>query len=438
MRLNRKILAAFAVPSLPLAAVGLPTVVYLPPYYSSELGLSLSAVGMIFLLVRLIDIPLDPFIGHAIDRTTTRFGRFRPWLAGGGLMVMAGAMATYMASPGISVAAAFAGVLVLYIGYSGITVAHTAWGATLTDDYHERSRVFGWWMVIAQLGMLIVLTLPPIFARLTPGGGSAPGIHAMGWMIIAGLPLTLIWMFAQVPERPRLKDHAPKLGDLVTVFRNPLMRKLLAVDLIANLAPGITGALFLFFFEAAKGYGAVEASLLLLVYFVFGMIGVPLWTAIARRTSKHRTIVLALFLYAITQAATFLLPPDNWPLAAVSMALAGLPYGATMFLLRAMLADVSDAETLRSGQEKTGLFYAAAVAVQKLGYAIPVGLTYPVLGYLGFEARLGTGNSASAIDGLTMLFVVPPVLLALIAAWVVSSWPLDAKAQAANAEALRS
>ena len=437
MRLHRKILGAFAAPCLPLAAVGLPTVVYLPPYYSSELGLSLSAVGLIFLVVRLIDIPLDPLIGHAIDRTTTRAGRFRPWLAGGTLVLMAGGAAAYLAAPRISAGAALAGLLLLYVGYSVVMVAQTAWGATLTDDYHERSRVFGWWMLVTQLGMLVVLALPPLLARLYPQAGTAPGIHAMGWLVIAGAPLTIALMFLLVRERPRLKDHAPRLTDLLVVMRNPLMRRLLAVDLIANLAPGITGALFLFFFEAVKGYPAVQASSLLLVYFVFGMLGIPLWTWLARTTSKHRAIVFALVFYAATQTATVLLPADNWVLAAIGMALAGLPYGATMFLLRAMLADVSDAETLASGQEKTGLFYAAAVAVQKLGYAIPVGLTYPVLAWLGFEAKLGTANSASAIDGLTLLFTLPPALLALTAAWVVNGWPLDARAHAANAAALR-
>jgi GPH family glycoside/pentoside/hexuronide:cation symporter len=74
-------LAAFAAPCLPLAALGLPLVVYLPEYYVSELGLSLSVVGAAFLLVRVADIILDPILGGMMDRTRTRIGRFRPWLA---------------------------------------------------------------------------------------------------------------------------------------------------------------------------------------------------------------------------------------------------------------------------------------------------------------------------------------------------------------------
>lgn len=437
MPLRRATLFAFAAPCLPMAAVGLPVVVYLPPYYASELGLGLEAVGLIFLVVRLIDIPLDPVLGHLIDRTGGRLGRFRPWLAAGALLLTIGAWLSFMAEPGISAGLALAGLLILYMGYSAVMVAQTAWGATLSDDYHERSRVFGWWMAANQIGMLVVLMLPPLLPRLIPGAGVATGIHGMGWLVIASAPLAALWCLAVVRERPRGGTHA-KLSDFAAVVANPLMRRLLLVDLLANLAPGVTGALFLFFFEAVKGYPPASASALLLVYFLAGLAGVPLWMRLARATSKHIAIVVALLFYCVTQGSTFLLPPDNWPVAALVMVLAGLPYGASALLLRAMLADLAEAETLRSGSDKTGLFYAAGVAVQKLGYAIPVGILYPVLGFLGFEAAQSASNPGSALDGLTFLFTAVPVALALAAAAVVRGWPIDAAMQARTAAALRS
>ena len=259
----------------------------------------------------------------------------------------------------------------------------------------------------------------------------------MGWLIILGAPLAAVWCIGVVREQPRPGTHVGQLSDFRAVLANSLMRRLLAVDLLANLGPGVTGALFLFFFEAVKGYPPVTASSLLLVYFLGGLAGVPVWTALARRTSKHHAIVVALLVYCGAQSLTFFLPPDNWPVAALGMALAGLPYGAPALLLRAMIADIADAETLRSGNAKTGLFYAAGVAVQKLGYAIPVGLLYPLLGAVGFVATKGVGNSAEAIGWVTGLFVGVPVVLALAAAWVVRGWPIDAATQSATAAALR-
>lgn len=436
LKIRTGVLAAFAAPCLPVAAIGLPVVVHLPPYYAGSLGLDLATVGLLFLVVRLVDVPLDPIIGHLVDGTRGRFGRFRPWVAGGSLVIMAGIYLVFMASPGLSAGRAFFGLLVMYLGYSAGLVAHTAWGAVLSDDYHERSRVFGWWQTANLLGLLLILFVPPAAQYLAGRNDPAIGVHAMGWIVLAVLPLTVLWALLVVPERQRLGTSHPTLGDIIAVARLPLLRRLLLVDLLANLAPGLAGALLLFFFEAARGYTSAQASLLLVFYFAAGMLAAPLWIRIARRTSKHGAMMAALVGYALTLTGTLVIPSNSFGLAALGMAIAGVPAVAPAFLLRAMLADLSDAATLDSGRERTGLFYAALAAVQKLGYAIPVGISYPVLQAIGFDAKLGAGNSEAAIVGLTFMFIVPPVVLALLAALVVRGWPISAEVQARTARAL--
>lgn len=436
MGLSRRVLAAFVAPCLPIAAVGLPVVVYLPPYYAGTLGLDLALVGFLFFIVRVVDVPLDPIVGHLLDRTATRWGRFRPWLAGGAAVMMAGVGAVFMATPGLGPVRAFGGLLLMYMGFSAAIVSHTAWGAVLSDDYHERSRVFGWWQTVNVAGLFLILGVPPLALWLAGSDDAALGVHAMGWVIIAGLPLAVGVALLVVPERAAIGRAEHRVGDILAVFRLPLARRLLLADLLSSLAPGLTGALFLFFFEAARGFPPGEAMQLLLFYFAAGLLTAPLWVRAARRWSKHGTLAVALVAYGVFQTALLAMPPANFGLAAAGMVLAGAPAVAPAFLLRAMMADLSDAETLRSGQERTGLFYAALVAVQKLGYALPVAASYTVLGWIDFEPALGARNAASAIGGLELMFVVPPVVLALAAALVVKGWPIDAAAQARNAAAL--
>ena len=436
MTIKRGTLAAFAAPCLPIAAVGLPVVVYLPPYYAGTLGLDLGLVGFLFFIVRVVDVPLDPIIGHLVDRTDTRFGRFRPWMIVGTLVMMAGLFAVFMAAPGISAWRAFAGLLLMYIGFSATLVSHTAWGAVLSDDYHERSRVFGWWQAANLLGLLLILAVPPAALALAGSTDKAVGVQAMGWVILATLPLAVAWNVLAVPERARLGGEHHRLGDILGVLRLPLLRRLLLIDILASLGGGLTGALFLFFFEAARGYSSAVASSLLLFYFAAGMLAAPFWVRLAGRFGKHQALALALVGCAVFQTGILLIPPDNFPVAAIGMALAGITAVAPAFLLRAMLADVSDAVTLATGQERTGLFYAALVAVQKLGYAIPVGLSYVGLELIGFVPKLGDGNSPDAIVALEMLFIGPPVVLVLTALLVVRGWPIDAETQARNAAAL--
>ena len=432
--LKRLTLAAFAAPCLPLTGVGLPLIVYLPPYYAGTLGLDLALTGIIFSAVRWIDLPLDIVFGHGIDRTDTKWGRFRPWMVIGGLVMMAGLALVFFAEPGLSPLRAFLGLLLMYAGYSAAAVAHTSWGQALSTDYHERSRIFGWWQGTNMIALMGLLAVPPLVNALGPRWGLEPstalGVHAMGWVLLALMLPALLAVSTGVPDGAPLHASPHGWGDVKTALKRPLLQRLLLIDLLATLPAGFGGALLVFFFEAARGFLQADARLLLLFYFAAGLIGAPLWGWVARRTSKHMAVAWAIGSYAVLHMGLVLAPNAGFWVAAAGMLLAGIPAVAPPFLVRAMLADVTDAETLATGRSNAGLYYAVLVGVQKLGYAIPVGLAYAVLDAVGFDAKLGAANTQSAIDGLVMLFLVPPVVSAVGAAWLARGWTIDRAAQA--------
>ena len=431
--LKRLTLAAFAAPCLPLTGVGLPLIVYLPPYYAGTLGLDLALTGIIFSAVRWIDLPLAIVFGHGIDRTDTKWGRFRPWMVIGGLVMMAGLALVFFAEPGLSPLRAFLGLLLMYAGYSAAAVAHTSWGQALSTDYHERSRIFGWWQGTNMIALMGLLAVPPLVNALGPRWGLEPstalGVHAMGWVLLALMLPALLAVSTGVPDGAPLHASPHGWGDVKTALKRPLLQRLLLIDLLATLPAGFGGALLVFFFEAARGFSQADARLLLLFYFAAGLIGAPLWGWVARRTSKHMAVAWAIGCYAVLHMGLVLAPNAGFWVAAAGMLLAGIPAVAPPFLVRAMLADVTDAETLATGRSNAGLYYAVLVGVQKLGYAIPVGLAYAVLDAVGFDAKLGAANTQSAIDGLVMLFLVPPVVSAVGAAWLARGWTIDRTAQ---------
>ena len=421
--LKRRTLAAFSGPGLPIGAVGLPMIVYLPPYYAGTLGLDLAAVGLVFFLVRAIDLPLDPVLGHWMDRTKSRLGRYRPWLLAGGLTLAAGVWLVFMATPGLSAFAAFCYLMVLYLGYSLTAVSQLGWGSTLSDDYHHRSRIFSWWMAAQVLGMILVLLLPPLVGGGTPAGG----IHAMGWFVIATAPLTVLLMALALRERDRVGERPrASWAQIRALAKNPLLLRLVLLDILTSVAPGITGAMFLFYFEHRLGFDAREASLLLLIYFVAGFAAAPLWIALAHRIGKHRALAAAALAYALFQLGLSLLPRSLGMAGAIpAMAIVGLPYIAAPSLLRAMMNDAADVDRLQNGLDRNALLQALLTSTQKISYAMPVAIIYPILSLIGFQPRPGAANTESAIWGMTLLFVLVPVALMLIAAWVASRWPLD-------------
>ncbi len=437
MRTRLAHLLAWCSPGLPVAALGLPLVVYLPPHYAGTLGLPLATVGFIFAFVRIVDIPLDPLLGALMDNTRSRWGQFRPWILGGSMVMMLGAFLLFQAEPGVTAVQAFLSLFILYIGFSCMNLAQVSWGSRLSGDYGERARIFGVWTAFNVFGTLTVLFIPPIVAKAMPMAPPAAGIHAMGWFIVMLAPLTALAAAAIVPEgEAPSESHRVRLADVRRVLADKRMVRLLLVDLLLSVASGFTGALFLFFFTAARGVPQGVASILLLGYFVAGLVSAPMWVRLARSWGKHRATALAGFWFGIAMLAVLLVPQGNVALAAVTMAIAGVPFAAPNFLLRAMLADLNDAQQLdrrlggSDGAETTGLNFAILTATAKLGYAIPVGLTYPLLDLVGFNPEPGARNSHTAILGLELLFALPSAMLAVLAGLLVWKWPITAAAHA--------
>lgn len=414
-------LAAFAAPCLPISALGLPLVVYLPEFYASELGLSLSAVGAAFLVVRLIDIFFDPVIGGMMDRTRTQWGRFRPWLVAGSPLVMIGAFALFMAKPGIGPLYLWFWLVITYAGYSMVVLSHTAWASVLSRDYQERSRVYGWWQAGNVIGMILVLTLPPIIS-LAFKGDHAAGIRSMGWFIVLLIPLSVLLSTRAVGEPPApVMRHASGLPQYLALLRRGSVRKLLLTDLLMGLAPGISGALFFFFFERIKHFDKTQAGLLLLIYFVAALAGAPLWPVLAKRIGKHQALAIASVVYAAVQICAVLTPAGNSWAGMLVLILAGLPYSAAPLLVRSMMADIGDEERLASGADRTGLLYALVNGTVKLGHALAIG-SFPLLALLGFDPKLSTAVGDAA---LIALYAVVPAAMGLVVAAVMLRYPLD-------------
>lgn len=425
-RRSNAALAAFASPCLPLAGLGLPLVVYLPEYYVSELGLSLSMVGAAFLLVRLADIILDPILGGLMDRTRTRWGRFRPWLAAGAPLLMISAYALFMAKPGIGPIYLWGWLVVCYVGYSMAVLAQSAWAAVLSPDYEQRSRIYGFWSAGNVVGMILVLLLPPILNAAFKAD-HAGGVQAMGWFVIVLTPLTVLlaWTAVGEPQAPQ-QDHKAGLRQYFALLKRPSTQKLLLADLLMGLAPGIIGALFFFFFERMKGLDKAQAGILILVYFIAALAGAPIWPLLAKKIGKHNALALAAIAFAIFQLASIFTPGGVNAFSIVVLVLAGLPYSAAPLLVRSMMADIGDEERLETGVDRTGLLYAIVNGTVKLGYALAAGV-FVLLAQLGFDPKAPTPQGDAALMGL---FCIAPAALGVLVCVIIVRYPLDAKRHA--------
>nr|WP_316628406.1 MFS transporter [uncultured Brevundimonas sp.] len=427
-RRSNAVLAAFSGPCLPLAAFGVALPVTLPEFYATFVGLKLGVVAAVFMAVRLIDIVFDPFIGWGMDRTKTRFGRYRPWMALSTPMLMLAAyMMFVMVQPGAPPVYLFGWLLFLYLGFSIGTLGQLGWAAVLAPQYDQRSRVYGWWQVFNIIGVVLILVLPTVVVQ-TGIGTYADGVRIMGWAIVIALPVTIGLAMVAVPE-PVTSGGQPhgSLGAYLGLFKKPVVRKLLLSDLLLGVAPGITGSLLFFFFGQIRGYDHTQAGLFMLFYFVAGLCGAPFWAWYATRVGKDRGLAVASVVSAVLYVGATLVPGNNFVLTAVVMFIAGLPYAAGLFLTRAMMADAGDEERFETGVDRTGLMLSILSATTKIGHVVAL-IPYFILDRVGFRALPGSaGNSDAALLTLQILFIAVPGVLLILAGVVLRNYPLTAK-----------
>lgn len=424
-RLPARLLAPFSSAAVSYTALGIPLAVYLPHHYVSHVGLSFVAVSAAFGITRLIDIGFDPAIGIAVNATNTAIGRFRPWLIGAAPLLMLAVYMIFLAEPGVTETYLVGWLLVMYAGFSMLTLGHAAWAAALVPEYHQRSRIYSWMQATGVVGTVVVLALPVIL-RSSWHFTAAQGVHAMGWFLIVATPITVLLCNAATPE-PKQFERAQKitLQDYWTMLARPSLLRVLIADLFLASGPAITGVLYLFFFEQALGFTPIETGILLIIYLAAGLLGAPFWSQVSQRIGKHQTVILGCVIYAFAQVLVFVLPPGNMWLMVPGMAFAGFVVSCFTFHIRAMIADVGDEVRLEIGKDRSPLLYGLVVATSKIGSALAVIVTFPILGAFGFDPKEGVVNAGVPLEALETCYVVVPVLTMFVGAAALWGYKLD-------------
>jgi Na+/melibiose symporter-like transporter len=420
--------AAYALPALPFAALTLPLYIVVPAFYAEELGLSLAAVGQALLLVRILDALSDPAVGLLADRWRPRFGRRRLWFAAA---VPPTALASWMIFRPPQDASLDYLVLwgsMLSLAWTAALVPYGAWGAELSASYAGRSRIAAWRETAALVGTLVALMCQAVVPAVT-GGGQRDVLSAYALLVGAGLPLFAIAAVVLVPEPADLSRGRVAFRDGLRAMRaNTAFLRLVVAFLINGLANGLPATLFLFFvsdrLEASEHVGP-----LLVAYFAAGIIGVPFWLWLGRRTSKHRAWCTAMLAACAGFVfAPLLGPGDVAAFAAIAIG-TGLCVGADLVLPPSIQADVIDVDTAASGEQRSGLYLAAWGLATKLALAGAVGLAFPLLATSGFDPAAGE-KTETGLAMLAFLYCGLPVALKLLAIGLMWRFPLDEASQA--------
>lgn len=420
--LSRFTLAAYAAPALPGAMLLLPLYVHLPVLYADTLGLGLTLVGGLLFAARLWDVVTDPLIGAWSDRIDTRWGRRKPWLLAGLPLCMLAALMLFLPPDGSGGLWLLGWTMALYLGATMIQIPYLAWGAELSPDYHQRTRISGWREAATVLGTLLAAGLPAAF-----GDDSRTGIGAIGIAVAMMLPLGVLLALRLVPAGQPAAPQRLDLAGLKAVWRNGPFRRLLLAWLLNGIANGLPATLVLLYVAHVLQAPANFAGLVLLIYFGAGIAAVPLWLKLARRHGKHRVWIGAMLWNCAVFACVPLLGAGDSALFLAISLLTGLCLGADLALPPAMQADVIDLDTARTRRQRAGLFFAIWGMATKLALAAAVGIAFPLLDLAGFSAD--GGNTPAALFALAALYALAPVVFKLGAILLMRRYPITPERQ---------
>lgn len=414
--------------------LGVPTIplfVLLPPLYAETLGIGLTATGIALFLARAFDVLSDPVIGYVSDRLNSRWGRRKPFICVGALL---GGLGTfYLLTPGDGAGVWYLGLwaVVLYLGWTLISIPYLAWGASLSEDYQGRARVTSVRETFTLLGIIAAGAVPALAASL--GYDERASLAFIAWGVIA-IGVVLFALLLTGVDEPRRQGHAPQNGDpplrqvIARMAANKPFRLLIASWMLNSLANGIPAVLFILFMKHVLAATDLERGVLTFVYFLAGILGIPLWLWLSGQIGKHRTWCAAMVLACAAFAFVPILGAGDVALFSVVCVVTGVALGADMALPPAIQADVAEYDYFRSGRDAAGSLFAVWSMVVKLAFALSVVIAFPTLDALGFDPDLPAEENN--LLALVVIYSAVPIVFKAGAILLLWRYPLTARKQA--------
>ena len=433
-RLPRTTVFAYGLPGIGAGYMYLLVGLYVMKFSTDVLLISPLVMGLIFSASRIWDAVSDPLVGYLSDRTRSRFGRRRTWMAVS-VLPIAGAFVMIFAPPtGLEGTGLVIWMAVAIIGwYSMMTaffVPHLSLGAELSTNYHERSRLFGYRHGFYTFGSILCLASMQLLIAAEGDGPEAARSRALELALPACLVMGAMILFAvgRLRERPEFQGRVSgnPLKAFADVWRNEHARLLIIVTLIENIGSAAIGVLTLYVAQYVVNAPAM-APLVILAYMVPSAASVPLWIPLSRRLGKVRLWMYSMLLTGISFGGMFALPfiamDYRLGLMFVLAFFAGVAAGCGGTVGPSVQGDVIDYDEHKTGERKEGSYFAAWNFVYKSAFGIMLALTGFVLDLSGFVPNQEqTMTTQVWMVGLYGMF---PLICYIVGAALFSRFKLD-------------
>ncbi len=446
-------------------------IIFQAGFYTDVMGISAATLGTMLLLVRLSDAITDPLMGVIADRTTHRWGKFRPWLLWSAPAFAVLFWAAFTVPGGLSGSARVTYAVVTYtllmMAYTMNNVPYSALMGVMTGDPDERTSLASY-RFVAGIGAAFVVqgfTLP-----LVQKFGA--GDDAKGWSVTVGLYACLavaffVITFASSKERiqPPAGQKADIRRDLADLKGNVPWFAMFGMVLFVFVTLALRGGSYYYYFtyyvsgEAladmlrdlglvaspdAVAKGGVGLSLLDLFglvvkpgddaskvgFSLFNMVGqfvnilgILAAKPLASRFGKKVVFSVGLSGAAVVQCGFLLTSPTSVGAMFLLAILSSLAYGPTIPLLWAMMGDTADYSEWKMGRRSTGFVFSGLVFALKAGLGFGGAISGWLLAAYGYTPQ--TARAPEVLEGIRLMASVYSALPFGLGVLCMMFYPID-------------
>jgi len=422
---------SYSLPSFSSSMIMMTVAIFLPNYYTDDLGVTAGMLSWIFLFGRIWDAVTDPLMGHISDRTRTRWGRRRLYFLICPLPVWLFFYLIWSPNTSLSPSGLFFHLLITYIllytFWTVFNIPYFSLGMELTPDYHERSRLFGMRQGFLLGGTALGTLAPDFFAGLF--GSKITGYSRMS-LIIGGLNAILIFvLFFSVRERSDLLKSRiyPFIKGLRITFGNRAFVVLLMVYLSSMIGGSFLSPLTLYI-----GKYVVKAEwaskYIVLAYMIGSFLSIPIWVRLSAKVGKNKAWTTAMVFGAIGFALSFTYHEGTWLRWIIIAFQVGMAGGCSMILGPAIQADVIDLDELETGARREGAFVGIWSFLDKAAVGLAVFIGLQGLDVIGYTPNIE--QTPAVIFGMKVLYCLLPAVLYLVAVIIFQKFPITREVHA--------
>lgn len=436
-------------------------------------GMGMSPVwkGIIIMIYRIWDSLTDPVMGWISDNSRTRFGRRRPFMFLGCILMACLMPFVWRFDENwdmlwIAIWFTFFGILVS-TATTVYNIPYQSLKMEMTPDYNERTSVNVYAGIIVTCFSFLnpwvwKLTQQPFFTGQAPGEepNTLYGIRNVAiffaiLVLIIGLIPTFVCKERYYVKAQKQKKE-PLLKSLKLTFRSKPFLLMLIIILTMNLeglVMGMGGYITLYHvFDGDKIFAATYTGVSGTMGAVLGLFSIPLFGALARRFGKERSLLLVTlghilmalsilwfynpeFLKGLAKFLEGILQPiysvfgaeamlDYRWLAMIPGVFNGLLMSGLWTVVPAMKADIVDDDEARTGERREGSFESIFSWFQKFTGTVFHGLSGFIVVMAGFDIKLEVNQAEGVFTRMILMMSLIPVGLGIVQLWIILNWPL--------------